>query len=389
MSAHILHIAPTPFFADRGCHIRIQGIVRCLTQLGYSNIVCTYHHGRDISDINTRRIKPINAYTQTAAGPNKYKLLADWRLLWVTVSEYRRQRPTVIHAHLHEGLLIGLIVKSLFFWHRTPILADMQGSLSGELDAHSTFKKYPLLRWPIRLIEKLLMRFPNAIVCSNQHSLTKMRDEFGVHESKISLAQDGADPFPAASVTNQTDLKTHWALPKDKVLLVYSGALLNSKGLKELQALLLNLKKEPKLHALIIGYPTNNLETFLAQNELNKNCTLTGQVDFTDLPTLLSLADIAVDPKHSDAGEGSGKMLNYLACGLPTVAFDTLNNRQFLPPNSTLAKTIQEMTEQILLLVHNAELRQQQGLNARKYFLQHHSWAITRKQLEAVYKTLL
>jgi len=111
MKKTILQIAPTPFFSDRGCHIRIEGIVRCLSQLGYNNTVCTYHHGREVDSVKTKRIKAIANYTQTAAGPSKYKLLADWRLLVLCIKEYHRLKPDVIHAHLHEGLLIGLIVK--------------------------------------------------------------------------------------------------------------------------------------------------------------------------------------------------------------------------------------------------------------------------------------
>jgi len=84
----ILHIAPTPFFSDRGCHIRIEGIVRCLTELGHNNTVCTYHHGRDIQGVSTKRIKSIANYTQTSAGPSKYKLLADWRLLKLTTRPF-------------------------------------------------------------------------------------------------------------------------------------------------------------------------------------------------------------------------------------------------------------------------------------------------------------
>ena len=150
----VLQIAPTPFFADRGCHIRIEGIVHCLDDLGYDNTVCTYHHGRDVDRVNTKRISTIKNYTQTEAGPSRYKLWADWKLLWLAIRQYRQLKPAIIHAHLHEGLMIGLLVKIIFFWRRIPVIADMQGSLTGELDSHGAFDKLPLLRYPTHFLER-------------------------------------------------------------------------------------------------------------------------------------------------------------------------------------------------------------------------------------------
>ena len=227
MEKTILHIAPTPFFSDRGCHIRIEGIVRCLTQLEYNNTVCTYHHGREVTGVSTKRIKAIASYTQTAAGPSKHKLLADWRLLILSIQQYRALKPDVIHAHLHEGLLIGLLIKYLFFWRMTPVFGDMQGSLSGELTAHGSFEKKPFLKWPVIALEWLLMKCATHIICSSQHSLDKIQKEFSINADKISLAQDGADPIEALTEKRRNELLKHWQLPNNKILIVYSGALLD------------------------------------------------------------------------------------------------------------------------------------------------------------------
>jgi len=199
--AKVLHIAPTPFFSARGCHIRIEGIVRSLAKLGLNNTVCTYHHGRDIDGISTRRISTIKNYTQTAAGPSKYKPWADWKLLWLAFNQYRKNQPQAIHAHLHEGLMIGVFLKTLFFWKRTPVVADIQGSLSGELDSYGAFKKLPFLKWPTLLLERILLMCANHIVCSSAHSVSKIVDDFGISSHKVSLAQDGADiPLALSSI---------------------------------------------------------------------------------------------------------------------------------------------------------------------------------------------
>lgn len=383
----ILHIAPTPFFSDRGCHIRIEGIVNCLDKLQFENVVCTYHHGRDIKGVNSKRIKPIAAYTQTEAGPSKYKLLADWRLLWLVFREYRRLKPVAIHAHLHEGLLIGLIIKWLFFWRKTPLIADMQGSLTGELETHGVFKKIKLLKPICFAFERLLLLLPNAIACSNQHSVDKFLSELKISPDKLYLTQDGANSAHALNASEKAALKEAFNLPPDKTIVVYSGALLDSKGLEELKELLVN-NKNKDAHFLIIGYPTENLEPFVAQHQLAHKCTLTGQVDFERLPDYLRCSDIALDPKNSDAGEGSGKMLNYLACELPVVAFDTKNNRKFLPAESALAENVTELNNQLNELINNADLRAKQRQEIKQYFAANLSWHVTKEQLQKLYSKL-
>ncbi|RBP49624.1 glycosyltransferase family 4 protein [Arenicella xantha] len=386
---NILHIAPTPFFSDRGCHIRIEGIVRCLSNLGYENTVCTYHHGRDVATVDTRRITPIKNYTQTAAGPSKYKLWADWKLLWLTVSECRRAKPRAIHAHLHEGLMIGFIVKLLFFWRGIRLIADMQGSLVGELDAHGSFKKRPYLRWPTHLIERGLMWSADAIICSSSHSLEKIQSEFSIPHSKISLAQDGADHSAPLDPRRRKQLVELYELPSDKPIIVYSGALLDSKGLQELKDVIVGCQKVAALHWLIIGYPTGSLRLFLREHGLESSCTLTGQVDFETLPNLLRLADIAIDPKLSNAGEGSGKMLNYLASGLAVAAFDTQNNREFLPTGTPLAASSKDMVKLLLKLSSRAKIVEQLAANNFQHFEQHYSWSVTQRQLDQVYTSQL
>ena len=386
---NILHIAPTPFFSDRGCHIRIEGIVRCLNELGFSNLVCTYHHGRDIAGVTTQRISTISGYTKTSAGPSKYKLWADIKLLWLCLQQYRKLKPTVIHAHLHEGLLIGLIIKTLFFWRGTPIIADMQGSLVGELETYGTFKKLPFLKWPLKLLERILLFFATHIICSSQHSHEKFKTDFSITDKRLSLVQDGADLAKPKTAKQQQDLKKNIGLNKSKTIVVYSGALLDSKGLNELKQILLGLKEyEKELHCLIIGFPTDNLQSFLGEHHLNPLCTLLGQIKFSELSHYLLLSDIAIDPKFSDAGEGSGKMLNYLACGLPVVAFDTQNNRYFLGNNTSYANNVEQAIELILDYHNDIEKRQRTAKQNLAQFKRLFSWDNSKQQLAAVYKQL-
>jgi hypothetical protein len=45
----ILMIAPTPFFADRGCHVKILEELKSLTKRGIKVTLVTYHIGSGAS----------------------------------------------------------------------------------------------------------------------------------------------------------------------------------------------------------------------------------------------------------------------------------------------------------------------------------------------------
>jgi hypothetical protein len=112
----ILIIAPTPFFADRGTHIRILEEALALEKRGHNLTIATYHIGKDIdnrinSNIDIRRIRRlIFWYKKLEAGPDWQKIILDFMLIRKVFYLARTQKPEIIHAHLHEGVLIGWIV---------------------------------------------------------------------------------------------------------------------------------------------------------------------------------------------------------------------------------------------------------------------------------------
>ncbi|MBX2878795.1 MAG: glycosyltransferase [Granulosicoccus sp.] len=386
----ILHIAPTPFFSDRGCHIRIAGIVTCLQKLNFNNLVCTYHLGKDVNGIATCRIANIKNYQKTTAGPSKYKLWADFKLLCIALKQYRHTRPVAIHAHLHEGVLVAWFVKLLNFWRRTPVVADLQGSLVGELETYGSFKKYPFLKWPIALIERVLLLLPNHIVCSSQHALEIMTARFPESAHKLTLAQDGADEPEAVDQSELAQLRSQLDIDPEAICVVYSGVLMESKGLNELKQIIHLCKGQTKpIHFLIVGYPTEELTEFLHSNNLESICSLTGQIPFDTLPSYLALGDIALDTKNSEAGEGSGKILNYMANAKPIIAFNTTNNRKFLGTDTTLANNVNEAHQIMMSFADDQSTRRNTGKQHYERFKHKYSWDVSVTQLEAVYRRFL
>jgi hypothetical protein len=138
-------IAPTPFFADRGCHMRILGEIQALERLGYDSILCTYHIGRDLPGIRTERNLNIPWYHKLEAGSSWHKFYIDALLFFKSLRVFWREKPDIIHGHLHEGAFIGHFVRKMSF-RKVPLVFDAQGSLTKELVTYSFFKEGSLLQ---------------------------------------------------------------------------------------------------------------------------------------------------------------------------------------------------------------------------------------------------
>ena len=360
-----------------------------LNRLGLENIVCTYHHGRDVPDIETQRISPINRYRNTDAGPNPAKYFADIKLLLLVVRSVRRFRPDVIHGHLHEGVLIGWLGRLLAFRWKTTLVADIQGSLVGELQTFNYFGRSRVLLMIFWVIEYLIVRLPQHIFCSSAMSSKLLHSKFRIPDEKITLIHDAVE----LEMFEDSELPV-MTLPTSEqdVVVIYTGSLLPGKGLSELCAILSRLlMRRSDVHALVVGYPTEVVAEQLAGPISEGRVTLTGRVSYTELPHYLAAADIALEPKDADSGEASGKVIHYMAAGLPVVGFDTQNNRALIGNDGSLARrgSIDDFVRHVELLADDAELRHARGAAARHKIEQGMSWEQGGRSIYAVLDDLV
>jgi hypothetical protein len=94
----VLMIAPTPFFADRGCHVKILEEVRALSRRNITVKVVTYHIGRDIKGVDTERIVRMPWYKKLEAGPSIHKYYLDLILAAKAIKVAIKFKPDIIHA---------------------------------------------------------------------------------------------------------------------------------------------------------------------------------------------------------------------------------------------------------------------------------------------------
>jgi glycosyltransferase involved in cell wall biosynthesis len=320
-------IAPTPFFADRGCHVRILGEVRSLQAAGCEVTVCTYHHGRDIEGVRTERIPSLPGYRKLSAGPSNAKYVADPLLLIRSLGVALREPPDVIHAHLHEGALIGRFIRAAT---DAPLVFDYQGSLTDELSAHGYLERSRPAGRLFEGLEGWIDSGADVVVASSGRAAAALQTR--MQPERVRTVLDGVDTaeFKPLIGDEKIAVRGRFGISPDSILAVYVGVLADYQGIDLLlDSLGPVLADCPKLQVLLAGYPEEEYRSRAWDLGLADRVLFTGKVPFEDTRTLTASADIGLTPKLS-ASEGNLKVYNYLACGLPVVAFENPVNREIL-----------------------------------------------------------
>jgi glycosyltransferase involved in cell wall biosynthesis len=141
---------------------------------------------------------------------------------------------------------------------------------------------------------------------------------------------DGVNPEVFRPDLPAHDLRRAFGLENRRVV-VFLGVLTRYQGVDDLiGAWPRVVAAAPDAHLLLMGYPNERrYRNVVARAGLGASITITGRIDYREAPRYLALGDVAVSPKRSGT-EGNGKLLNYMASGLPTIAYDGPVAREIL-----------------------------------------------------------
>ncbi|GFO52995.1 glycoside hydrolase [Geomonas sp. Red276] len=381
----VLVLAPTPFFADRGCHVRILEEARAAMAQGAQLRIVTYHIGRDIPGIPTDRIPRIPWYRKLGAGPSWHKPYLDLLLLWKAWKVAKTFKPHLIHAHLHEGAFFGAILKRIL---GIPMLFDCQGSLTGEITDHGFVRQGSLLQRFFVALESWINNSSDFIVTSATPTVELLISD-GVPRERVAPLIDGVDTDVFAPQP-KVEIRKRLGLPPDRPVVSYLGLLNSYQGVDLLLEAAADLKNQgAKIHFLVMGFPEERYKEMAAEMGIEDIVTFTGRIPYDQAPLYLSAGDLAVSPKIS-LTEANGKLFNYMACGLPTVAFDTPVNREILGDAGYYAKLgdVASLSGAIGRVAGDRELREELAYLGRERAIREHSWEARGKALVGVYRRL-
>jgi glycosyltransferase involved in cell wall biosynthesis len=392
----VLTIAPTPFFGDYGCHVRILEEMRALQAAGHRPFLYTYPYGRAVSGVAVRRsLRPPGRW-HGRPGSSRHKLYLDALLGATALRGLLRARPHVVHGHLHEGAFIGYPLSRAA---RAPLVFDFQGSLTAEMIDHGFL--HAASRWygPTRALEATINRLADAVITSTGHAADLLVREFGCPARRITVVPDGVNvstfcpPEPgSARAVRVAALRARLGLPAGAPVVVYLGLLAEYQGLSLLlRAAQRVLAVEPDVHFLLLGFPGQDHYRGVADGlGIGQRVLLPGGVPYEEAADYLALGTVAVAPKMS-ATEGNGKVLNYMAMALPVVAFDAPVNRELLGDLGLYAAhgDADALGDALLMTLRSRNAARALGQALRARAAAHFSWERAAARLDAVYRRLV
>ena len=385
-------IAPTSFFSDYGGHIRILEECLALRERGHHITIVTYYQGRAVADLDIRRTWPLPYHTDYEVGSSRHKVAFDLYLAAKAAQVRHQIKPDIIHAHMHEGALIGALLSKTT---KTPLLFDFQGSLTAEMVDHRFLSPNGLPFKLLQRLERWIDHAPQLILTSSGRAHEQLRNRFGVPADKLFALPDCVDcgRFDRGrfSADEQAALRQRWELPTDRPIIAYLGLLADYQGTGHLlQAAHYLQAWGHRFHFLIMGYPhVSHYQEKARELGVSGCVTFTGKVPYNLAPLALSLGEVAVSAKMSQT-EGSGKVLNYMAMGQAVVAYESAVHREFLGEAGLYAPHGEQeaFARRIAHLLENPDEARKRGEALRERALSTFSWQKSAEKIESLYQKL-
>jgi glycosyltransferase involved in cell wall biosynthesis len=313
-----------------------------------------------------------------------HRFYLDILLLIKTFRLAVKFRPDIIHAHLHEGVFAALPLARRL---KVPLLFDAEGSLSEEMAADG-FLGAALFKH----IERYLTGQADYILTSSRQLFSVMLDRFFVPRKKIFLFEDHIDTLMFSPRPPNPTYREKLSIPPGAPVVVYIGSLDKLQGMEFLlKTAKLIASSVSAVHFLIVGFPDEKAweDRFKRCGVLN--CHFPGKASRIEAVEYLSLGTVGVSAKRSGSSQGNGKLLDYMAMGLPVVAFDGKVNRDVLGEWGAYApeNNIELFSALVLDFIKNPEARRNTGEGLRKRVCDKFSTQTRGAQLLEIYSSII
>ena len=147
------------------------------------------------------------------------------------------------------------------------------------------------------------------------------------------------------------------------------------------------VRQVPDAHFLVMGYPNeDHYRALVRARGLETVVSLPGRILYAEAAKWLNLGVLAVSAKAS-LTEANGKLLNYMACGLPVVATDTPVNHELLGEEGVYVPVddAPALAVRVAELLGNPREREARGAALRRRAVEQFAWPALVRRLIDVY----
>jgi glycogen(starch) synthase len=291
----------------------------------------------------------------------------------------------VVHGH---DWLVASACDHLAKRFRAPFVVTIHateyGRHQGWVEKHPQSYIHGVERWMANRAEKV-------VTCS-AYMRDHVADIYGLDEDRISVIPNGIDPSELVPVDDLPTLRSHFAEPHEKLVLLV-GRLVYEKGFQlALEALPALIERVGHLRFIVAGSGTAEHELREQASELGLDGygTFLGWIGDDVLHSLYRIADLTVVPSIY---EPFGLVaLEAMASGCPCLVSDTGGLREVVPNEDVGLRfrsrdpaSLAAMAERLLT---DEELRDRLVAEASEHVLSF-DWADVARQVEGVYREVV
>jgi len=384
----IVENLPVPF--DR----RVWSEARTLRDAGYDvSVICPKGKGATAAFETLEGIHifrhPLPLEARGALGYLlEYATALFWEL-WLAIKVYRERGFDVIQACNPPDLifLVAAVFKLLFGTRFIFDHHDINPELYEAKFGHRNFL------WKIVVFfERLSFWLADVSIATNQSYRTIAIGRGGMAPENVFVVRSGPDLGRIRNLPPEAAWKNGRAY-----LVAYVGVIGRQEGLDlllETATYIRDIRGRHDIQFAVVGDgpEANAVQALAREMRLEEFITFTGRVDDATLFSVLSTADVCVNPDRPNAMNDKStmnKIMEYMALGKPIVQFDLAEGRYSAQDASLYARDVSDFGDKILALVGDPELCAAMGAFGRKRVVEELAWPHEAPKLLAAYERAL
>jgi glycosyltransferase involved in cell wall biosynthesis len=308
--------------------------------------------------------------------------------LWLTLKAYAHRPFHAIHACNPPDTFFALAllfrplgVKFVFDHH----------DLCPELTLAKGHSRTSLAFRAMAMLEQMTLRSAHAVIAVNESHRAIEMTRGGVPDARITVVRSGPRRGWADVNTPRPELKRGF-----QHMVVYLGTMGAQDGVDHLLRGIQTYRTiapDDTLFVFVGGGPDQpHMKALATQLGLDPVVHFTGRIPDEELCTYLSTADVGVDPDPITEFNNlctMNKIVEYMAFGLPIVAFDLLEHRRSAESAAVyIGDDDDALGRAIRDLVLDPQRRETMSRFARARFLETLAWENSERRLIATYEQL-
>ena len=247
----------------------------------------------------------------------------------------------------------------------------------------------------VHLLERFV--YSNSdYVCANNEALRRYCIGRGASPAKSSVVYPGIDMDRFCPAPPDRNLQNKLGIQSTDSVLLFMGTIFRFSGLDELIVEFCStLRKNPSLKFLVVGDGEDFAQLLQLVNKLDlqHQVLLPGRIEYDLLADYIRLGHVALLPFRPELvtnGALPGKILQYLACGIPTIATPLIGLQSMISADEGVlyVNDHQEMANNAFELLFDTEVRAQLSNRGIKLMNQKCNWPTQIDSFERILQDL-